>query len=191
MDLHGLAKEGDSKAISKLLDCGDLAKARTMASMKDSLSRTPLHLAAFFGHTDSVSVLLEYSEVDSVASDGFTALHFAAQRGHVEVVRRLMMTANVNRKTFKSLTPLHLACQKSSPGSGHEAVICELLNKRADASVTTRKGETALELVSDPDLRGRVTMFLAEVTQRGKRSRPSIPVDPDYPSKHRPAEFNS
>ena len=175
MDIHTLAKEGNFEKLSELLNCGDVSKAREIATLKDSLSRTPLHLASYFGHPALVELLIEYSDVDCVASDGFTPLHFAAQRGHIEVVRKLLIKANVNRKTFKSLNALHLACLKSSPGSKHEEVIKDLIRKGADATAKTKQGKTAIDLIVDGDLKERVTKMLSDedLVRKGTRSRNS------------------
>ena len=166
MDIHILAKAGDCEGILKLLDCGDLSKARAIAAQKDSLCRTPLHLAAFFGHTNAVDLLLSYCEADCVAVDGFTPLHFASQRGNVDVIRRLASQGNINRKTFKSLTALHLASLKNQEGS-----IKELIRKGADILAKTRDGKTFQDLISDDAMKSRINDWISSDGGVSKRTR--------------------
>jgi hypothetical protein len=56
------------------------------------LLATPLHIAAYFGHTNVVDALLRNAACDVRArtAQGCTALHVAAGRGHLAVVARLL-----------------------------------------------------------------------------------------------------
>ncbi len=52
---------------------------------------TPLYLAAFRGHTDTVQVLLAWGvEPNTPVEQGWTPLHTAAWKGHTGVVDLLL-----------------------------------------------------------------------------------------------------
>ena len=183
-DVHSLARSGDDQALRTLLDCGDLAKAREIAGQKDSHSRTPLHLAAFFGHSQAVEVLLKYSDIDAAAMDGFTALHFAAQKGHTEVTKLLVKQSNIDRKTYKSQTPLHLACAKATPGSSYEGVIQELILRGCDTSVKSKQGKTPIELIADGGLKQQAEQWIIDRKNKKHRSRADSEHEGASPKKH-------
>ncbi|XP_052761403.1 oxysterol-binding protein-related protein 1-like [Mya arenaria] len=63
-------------------------------SQKANRGWTPLHLAAYFGHTDSVKLLLQFgARVNEVNNVGDTALHKAVLTNRLEVVRTLLAGA--------------------------------------------------------------------------------------------------
>ena len=72
---------------------------------------TPLHLAAWQGHSKVVRVLIDSkADVDATHDDGWTPLHLAARQGHSEVVRVLIDSkADVDATHDDGWTPLHLA----------------------------------------------------------------------------------
>ena len=78
---------------------------------------TPLHLAAYRGHTDVVQLLLDrkadpnlVNPDTSVQDANVAALHLAALNGHKEVVQVLLDGgANPNVQAFDGWTPLRLA----------------------------------------------------------------------------------
>lgn len=58
---------------------------------RDNSGWTPLHYAAFEGHTEVCRVLLEAgAKVDQTDNDGKAPLMLAAQEGHVSLVKELL-----------------------------------------------------------------------------------------------------
>lgn len=62
------------------------------AVMLNSKGRTPLHVSAWQGHTEMVSLLLTYgkAQVDACDLENRTALHSASWQGHSDIVKLLL-----------------------------------------------------------------------------------------------------
>ena len=83
---------------------------------RDRHSRTPLHLAAWAGHTEAVTALIaQGAQTGLAAMADQNALHFAAQKGHLEVCRELLNAGmNINAKNRKGMNALHIAAQNGA-----------------------------------------------------------------------------
>lgn len=69
-----------------LLDYGANPNSLTRAG-----KASPLHRAAYSGHSNITKVLIEHGgNLDLADFDGQTALHKAAQKSHMEVIRALI-----------------------------------------------------------------------------------------------------
>jgi ankyrin repeat protein len=73
---------------------------------------------------------------NSKNTQGLTALTFAIQNSNSKTVRILSKKANINMKDEQGDAPLHLAIRL-----GHEEIIKDLLDAKADVNVTGRHGE--------------------------------------------------
>jgi hypothetical protein len=113
-------REGHMEEVTRLLD-GDphLMKAST-----EYFDRTPLVVAAIYGHADVVGLLIERgADVNAIDNNELTALQNAAREGHEEVVRVLLSRgADSNRKGFDGSTALIRASR-----GGHLGVVRQLL----------------------------------------------------------------
>ena len=95
------------EALDNLLKKG--AKPNVTSSSK---SRTPLHVAAQFGHKQIIERLLNVKNLDIDATDqqGMTALHLAISRGYEDICTDLIDNgASINMTTKEGLSCLHLA----------------------------------------------------------------------------------
>jgi ankyrin repeat protein len=100
------AKHGDTARMAELLDSDP-----ALISAQDTDGSTPLHCAAWKGHTEAVRFLLDRG-ADIYAENqnghwGGTALHAAAHGNQKQVAEVLIEHgADVNRVCFKGTTPL-------------------------------------------------------------------------------------
>ena len=98
--------------------------------------------AAFEGHVDVVSELLEQQMVDVNKKDSYnsTALHWAVEGGHYPMIQLLLEKgADVNLRDELGRTALHWAASK-----GDEIIVQLLLEKGSNVKATDTDGKTAL-----------------------------------------------
>jgi len=127
--LHCASIFGISELVAPLVDMGwyDINE-------EDSDFHTPLALAARYGHTEMVKMLLELGEIDPdkpSSLDGGTPLSLAAEAGHEGVVKILLEREDVNpnaQTSDEGETPLLYAAFR-----GHEGVV-RILLERGDVS---------------------------------------------------------
>ena len=136
LDIFEAAALGRASRVTELIE-KDPASCRAFS--QDGYS--PLHLAAFFGRTDSVQILLEQGcDPNTMAHNPrhSTPLHSAAGRGHLDTARLLLEAgADVNARDKGGDTPLHLASR-----SHDEAMLDLLRGYGADCSLRNAAGET-------------------------------------------------
>ena len=80
-------EQGDADAVARLI-----TETRVDPNSPNPHHRTPLSIAASYGHESVVRYLLKYGEVDVGVQDvnGATALTWAASRGHLGVLKMLL-----------------------------------------------------------------------------------------------------
>jgi len=104
---------------------------------------TPLHVAASWGHKETVeSLLIRGAEVNAKSESEETALHFAAEEGDLEVITCLLdHGAEINCRNMNGQTPLHWAAQH-----GHKDAVALLLSKGAQVNAKDNLGQTPLHI---------------------------------------------
>jgi Ankyrin repeats (3 copies)/SAM domain (Sterile alpha motif)/Ankyrin repeats (many copies) len=108
--LHLAAAEGDASAVSALLAHG--ARADAHVSSKVTPGHCPLHIAARYGHSEVLALLLSVERGDPDIQDthGMSPLHYAAAHGHVACVEQLLSAgASPLTLSIEGASPLNLA----------------------------------------------------------------------------------
>nr|XP_014289238.1 ankyrin-3-like [Halyomorpha halys] len=130
LPIHYAALNGNLEIILMLL-----RKDRRLGSSVNSNEETALFLAAREGHTEVVSLLLQYG-VDGLRPDlkERTALHRTAIRGHLEIVKLLRQhRANTEKEDNWGFTALIYAAS----WRGHQAVIGYLSDTSLNITLTS------------------------------------------------------
>ncbi|XP_071109941.1 uncharacterized protein [Haliotis cracherodii] len=111
----------------------------------NKLGRSPIHLAAESGSSETVKLLLDKgADVSTQDDDGKTPLHMAAPRGSSETVKLLLdHGADVSTQDKDSKTPLHLAAT-----SGSSETVKLLLAQGAHVSTKDRNGDAPLHMAA-------------------------------------------
>lgn len=106
------ARNGDNAQIERIL--------KNSVEVDSRLGRkelAPLHVAALYGHADTVELLLDKeATVMNIDAHGNTALHMAAFFGHEPIAKLLLARgAKVNETNAMGHTPLDLVSDEWSP----------------------------------------------------------------------------
>lgn len=126
---------------------GDVSTLRDInidVNLKDTVGRTPLHIAAEKGNIDVAMFLIENGANVNVAdTNGNTPLVFIINKtGNPKVTQRLLEKgASVNAQNRTGETALMYAAWH-----GYSAIVQLLLENRADVTLKNKQGNTALTL---------------------------------------------
>ena len=134
------AENNEMETAKDLLD----SKSATI-DVQDEDGYSPLHRAAYNGHTVMVEFLLERgAELCARTKDGWQPLHCAARWNNPEVASLLLQAGcDVNAATNGGQTALHLA---ASNAEAEEIINMLLMSRYIDVSVKNGANETAYDL---------------------------------------------
>src|SRR5215510_8880834 len=149
LDLFEASAAGEIERVERLLG-HDATPAAVNGYSADGW--TPLHLAAFFGHTKIAEALLAHDADVAARSrnpNGNTPLH-AALAGNHKMVAGLLIGhgADVNAADAEGWQPLHLAAHNNNVD-----VMKSLIAQGADVAAQNRAGSTPLSLAQEKNHR--------------------------------------
>jgi ankyrin repeat protein len=109
---------------------------------------TSLHLSAYFGHPDTVRLLLNagaYVEAIAENASKVRPLHSGVAGGNLQVVEALLAAhADVESRQERGFTPL-----MGAAAGGEETIVRRLLDLGADRCATNDEGRTAMDLARE------------------------------------------
>ncbi|MGH0156814.1 UNVERIFIED_CONTAM: hypothetical protein FKN15_059236 [Acipenser sinensis] len=131
--------------------------------------RTPLHLAAYKGHTEVVCILLKAGcDLDIQDDDGSTALHEVSWHGFSHSVKLLVKAgANIHAKNKVGETCLHVAARYN-----HVTIITILLSALCSVNDKNQAGQTPLDLAREQNS-PEVALLLTKAPQPSALSEPA------------------
>jgi uncharacterized protein len=140
LDLFSLCAAGRVNAVIEAIDLD-----RSLLKAHSGDGWTPLHLAAFFGHPEVATALLDRgADVNARSTNAMknTPLHAAAAGGNIELVRLLLERgADANATQEGGWTALHAATQ-----SGNREMVELLLAHGAHVNTRADNNQAALDL---------------------------------------------
>ncbi|XP_046330941.2 ankyrin repeat domain-containing protein 17-like isoform X1 [Haliotis rufescens] len=137
--LHEACEGGDVSIVNYIISKGVVA-----INSRGKYDRTPVMVAAEFGHTNVLELLVrEGGDVNVRSSEGNTILHAACLGGHVKMVCHVLSTTrvNVNARGKKGRSPLMLAAWM-----GHQEVFELLVSAGSDVSLVDDGGNNILHV---------------------------------------------
>lgn len=139
LTLYEAAATGNARRLKTIL-----GQSRVRVNAPNPEGFTPLGLAAFFGHSDAVRVLLDFgADVNVRGPSRFanTALDAAVAGDRADVVRILLAArGDPNARSEGNATPLHKAA-----AHGNLEVVRMLLDAGADSKATRDGGRMAVD----------------------------------------------
>lgn len=157
--LFEICKDGDYHGLARELECeSDITHLYSLEGW------TPLHYAAFYGHSKLVELLIESGANVNLVSKNkeLTALHLATTKRHKACVETLLKASdlNVNICTKAYGTALHCACQNDDL-----EIASMLLLAKANYNLRNGKRQLAVDLTSSKKLRELLYRYMGETEE--------------------------
>jgi uncharacterized protein len=129
--IHQAAKNGNVAAIQKFINSG------IEVNSKDENGQTPLFLAASYGQTEAIKLLLSHGADVNVKRTGMTPIILASAAGNVDSVNALIEGgADVNALGGRALSFAAL--------NNFNEVVTLLISNKIDVNATNENGVTVL-----------------------------------------------
>jgi ankyrin repeat protein len=140
-NLHAAVEQNNATQIRSLLAEGALP-----VDALDDNNMTPLILASYYGHEESVAELTSGgASVDAESSEGMTALAWASSLGFAEVIDLLLAAGStVDRPDDGGRTPLMYAAVR-----GHAEAVVKLVKAGAALEAQSHRKVTALQMAAE------------------------------------------
>eukprot|EP00752_Nemacystus_decipiens_P007696 g6879.t1 len=138
---HRAVQGGHGDIVRDLLESGASITAKYTTT-----GHTPLHVAAGWGKTDLVQLLLlKGADKDALDNEEMTPLVLAGYQGHVAAAQALLAAgADANHRCREYKTPvMHVAAQE-----GHVEILRALIKHGADVAAVDTDGRTALHIAA-------------------------------------------
>ena len=153
MAMHKAARDNNADEMQALIVSG-----KYDINERDSMKRTPLHLASWSGHTEIVKLLLQSkAKTDLLANDNFSALHFASRAEIIKLLVKSNKALLAGRVSKGNKTALHLAIPK-----GNIEVVKCLIDLGSDITAKTSSGQGCLELAKSDEMYALFKCLLQE-----------------------------
>ena len=158
--LRKLSASGKTNELRQLISSAGWMNVNCVEVLEQWNQATPLFMAAYYGHTEVVQVLLTAgADPDKGNQFGSTPLVMAARGDYTDMVQLLLDGgAQIDKGNEYGWTPLHTAAY-----GGREEVIQLLLERGADPNKTSRYGCTPLHLATEEGHEEIVQLLQAHV----------------------------
>ncbi len=92
-----------------------LLENKAKVNKKESYSgKTPLHMAAYYGRSEVLELLMEYSKSFSSDKAGCFPVHYACMNGHLDIVKKLISKGSLGNVVSQIGSPLDIAVRKQN-----------------------------------------------------------------------------
>ena len=145
ISLHDLVEKNDAKGISQVLNGSQ--HPQQLLSIQDENEVMPIHLAAWHGHAEAVTALVDGgAPLEARCEYGnMTALHWATGQDHVDVMELLLNAgAETEARDGGGRTALHFAAAR-----GHVGGIRALIEANASLDTLSARNVTALQMAAE------------------------------------------
>lgn len=120
---------------------------------------TPLHWAAYEGHSNMISLLVRYgASIDSVETCGQQPLHWAARKGNDQAANVLIrLKADVDALDHRGASPIFYAIEHN-----RENMVKILLRNKARVDITDVYSETPLTYAEDASVNPNILLLIKQ-----------------------------
>lgn len=155
------ASNNDFSLCKHLMDKRHYGELVAKCNAKDSEGRTPMHIAATFGHIKVCEVLLDYGEnidLNSCDNSDKTPLHLACINTQIQIAQLLVRSgAKINMADSTGNTPLHYVVL-----NGNKDLLEWFLSRQPDLTIKNSEGKGPMEMNSRESIQEMLKKDLVE-----------------------------